>query len=76
MNARRRRATYRVREVVWFGPYFRRYSAAANAAGVRGGFTSHGVRFRIPWLGALTVNFTTRTWTWDNPGPGSISGGY
>lgn len=75
MNARRR-ATWRGREALWIGPYFRRYSASANRDGVRGGFTSHGVRFRIPALGTLTVNFTNRTWTWDNPGPGSVSGGY
>lgn len=73
MARRRRRATYRVREVWRLGPYFRRYSGSADAGGVRGGFTSHGFRFRIPILGPLTYNITTRTWTWDNPGPGSVT---
>lgn len=73
MGRRRGRATWRGREVLRFGPYFRRYSATANRDGVRGGFTSHGIRVRIPWLGPVTYNITTRAWTWDSPGPGSVT---
>lgn len=58
-----------------FGPYFRRYSATVGRGGSRGGFTSHGFRFRLGPLGSLTYNLTHRRWTWDHPGPGSFSGG-
>lgn len=72
---------YRAREMFRLprrGPhyYFRRYSAAINRDGARGGFTSHGFRVHVPVLGPVTINLTHRTYTWDNPGPGAVSGSW
>lgn len=66
-------AKYRARKTWRFGPYFRTYSASAGNGSSRAGFTSHGFRVRIPIVGPVTYNITHRRWTWDNPGPGSIS---
>lgn len=65
---------WRVRKSPRFGPYFRNYAASADGRGVRGRFTSHGLRLPLGPLGRLTFNFTIRRWTWDHPGPGSVSG--
>lgn len=63
---------YRARKRVKFGStsvhYFRNYSASASTSSARGGFTSHGIK-----VGPFTYNLTTRTFTWDSPGPGSVS---
>lgn len=73
--SRRRRVRFRAREQVRFGPYFRTYAGTVDAGGARARFTSHGLRFRTP-LGRLTINLTRRTWSWDTPGPGSLSGSW
>lgn len=74
MNAR-----FRARKRLNFGPpwlrYFRNYSMSASRDGARGGFTSHGIRIRIPLAGPFTRNFTTQTTTWDSPGPGGFTFG-
>lgn len=73
-------ATWRARKTLKLGPrrlhYFRRYAATANGHSARGGFTSHGIYVHVPLLGPLTVNLTRRTWTWDNPGAGSVTGSW
>ena len=70
-------ARYRARTRWKIGPswlhYFRNYSANIGEGRGRVGFTSHGIRIRLPLLGPVTRNFTTQTTTWDNPGPGSVS---
>lgn len=75
-----RRTTWRARHRQKFGPawahYFRNYSAKATSNTAKGGFTSHGFRVRVPVLGAVTINLTRKTYTWDNPGPGAVSGSW
>jgi len=55
----------------WY--YFRRYAVSLTRGSARGGFTSHGFHMRFGRLGPVTINLTTRTWTWDSPGRGSVS---
>jgi len=66
---------FRARKVWRIGPYFRNYSASAGEGRARMGFTSHGVRFRLPLIGTVTRNFTTGVTTWNSPGPGSVAFG-
>jgi hypothetical protein len=72
-------ARFRARQKWRIGPtwlhYFRNYSANVSRDGARVGFTSHGIRVRIPLLGPVTRNFTTGLTTWDSPGPGSVQFG-
>jgi hypothetical protein len=69
-------ARFRARKQWHVGPtwlrYFRNYSANVSVDGARVGFTSHGIRVRIPLLGPVTKNFTTKITTWDSPGCGSV----
>lgn len=64
-------ARFRARKTWRLGPYFRNYSASAGEGRARMGFTSHGFRLRIPLVGKVTHNLTTKRTTWDSPGPGS-----
>jgi hypothetical protein len=65
---------YRARGLYRMGPYFRRFSASAGkrrsqrrGGPPRAGWTSQGFMF-----GNLTVNTTSRTYTYDTPGPGAV----
>lgn len=63
----------RARKTLRVGPYFRHHAATIDRDGARGGWTSQGFRFR--WRGGpITANTTTGRYTWDSPGPGSVSG--
>lgn len=66
---------FSARKPLRIGPYFRHYSVSVSHDGADSGFTSHGFRFNLGWLGRFTYNLTHRRWTWDNPGPGSVTGG-
>lgn len=72
-------ARFRARKRWQVGPswlhYFRNYAVSLTRGQSRGGFTSHGIRIRLPLLGPVTRNLTTGVTTWDSPGPGSISWG-
>lgn len=65
---RKRGARYHARKPLRIGPYFRHFSTTVTANGGRAGWTSQGFKF-----GQLTANTTTGRYTWDNPGPGSVS---
>lgn len=65
---------FSARKPLRIGPYFRHFSTAIDKDGVRGRMSSHGFRFGLGWLGRFTYNITHRRWTWDSPGPGSVSG--
>lgn len=57
---------FRARKTLRFGPYYRIYSSNGGAPRC----TSHGIK-----IGRLTYNLTTRRWSFDTPGPGSLHGG-